>query len=47
MVSDEEAWNRNKRSYNIMDIQLEAEVTKSAQVMNADELKYPSQLRTP
>lgn len=42
MVSDEEAWTRNKRSYNLMDIQREAEVAKSAQWMNADELKYPS-----
>ena len=42
MVSDEEAWTRNKHSYNLMDIQREAEVAKSAQAMNADELKYPS-----
>lgn len=41
MVSDEEAWTRNKRSYNLMDIQREAEVAKSAQWTNADELKYP------
>ena len=42
MVSDEECWARNKRSYNLMEIQHEAEVAKSAQAMNADELKYPS-----
>lgn len=47
MVPDEEVWIRNKRGYNLIDIQCEAEVAKSAQSMNADELKYPSQLRTP
>lgn len=36
MVSDEDAWNRNKRSYNLMGIQREAEVAKSAQWMDAD-----------
>lgn len=36
MVSDEDAWNRNKRSYNLMDIQREAEVAKGAQWMDAD-----------
>lgn len=42
IVPDEDVWARNKRSYNLMDIQREAEVAKSAQAMNADELKYPS-----
>ena len=28
MVSDEDAWNRNKRNYNLMDIQREAKVAK-------------------
>ena len=42
MLSDEECLARNRRSYNLMDIQREAEVAKSAQAMNADELKYPS-----
>lgn len=36
MVSDEEVWNRNKRSYNLMDIQCKAEVAKGAQWMDAD-----------
>jgi len=36
MVSDEEAWNRNKRDYNLMDIQRKAEVTKGARWMDAD-----------
>lgn len=42
MASDEEDWNRNKRDYNLMDIQREAKVAKSAQWTNTDELKYPS-----
>lgn len=36
MVSDEDAWHRNKRSYNLMDIQCKAEVAKVAQWMDAD-----------
>lgn len=39
MVSDEDAWNRNKRNYNLMDIQREAKVAKvakGAQWMDAD-----------
>ena len=36
MVSDEEGWNRNKRTYNLMDIQCKAEVAKGAQWMDAD-----------
>lgn len=42
MVLDEDAWNRNKRNYNLMDIQREAKVAKSARWTNADELKYPA-----
>ena len=41
-VPGEEVWARNGRSYNLMNIQREAEVAKSAQAMNANELKYPS-----
>ena len=36
MVSDEDARNRNKRNYNLMDIQREAKVAKGAQWMDAD-----------
>lgn len=36
VVQDEEAWNRNKRTYNLMDIQRNVEVTKSARWMDAD-----------
>lgn len=34
MASDEEDWNRNKRDYNLMDIQREAKVAKGAQWMD-------------
>ena len=36
MVSDEDAWNCNKRNYNLMDIQREAKVAKGAQWMDVD-----------
>lgn len=41
MVSDEDAWNRNKRNYNLMDIQREAKVAKGAQWMPMPKRKLP------